>query len=166
MSTYTTLPNLSYFSSLYIWNPKQQRMRMYRIERELVVGKVGGRNTHVAVDNGQEDCVYVPSTSSCNVHHCDSNPPEYYALSRANQGLNPRLKKQLGSAGVTVADSLDLKMGDCSDNKYCMELSLTAEKDWRHRSILVRDLLLWDGNYRKESTSGLVLQHIVLVNLW
>lgn len=51
---------------------------------------------------------------------------------------------------MTVEDSLDLKMGDCSDNKYCMKLSLTVEKDWRYRSILVRDLLLRDGNYRKE----------------
>lgn len=90
-------------------------MRMYRTEKELVVGKVGGRNIHIAVDNGQENRVYVPSTSSCNVHCCDSNPTEYYALSRANQGLNPHLKKQLGSAGVTVEDSLDLKMGDCCE---------------------------------------------------
>lgn len=87
-------------------------MRTYKTEKELVVGKVGGgETTHVAVENGQEDRVYVPSTASCNVHRCDSNPPEYYALSRANQGLNPRLKKQLGSAGEAVEDSLDLKMG-------------------------------------------------------
>lgn len=124
-------------------------MKMYRTEKELVVGKVGGcRTTHVTVNNGREDHVYVPSTSSCNVHCCDSNPPEYYALSRANQGLNPRLKKQLGSAGKAVEDSLDWKMGvggggcwgDFSANKYYMELSLTVEKDWRYRSTLVRDL--------------------------
>lgn len=35
----------------------------------------GGDNTHdTAAYNGQEDHIYVPSTSTFNVHRCGSNP--------------------------------------------------------------------------------------------
>lgn len=34
----------------------------------------GGSNTYVTVNNRNEDRVYVPSASTCNVHRCGSNP--------------------------------------------------------------------------------------------
>lgn len=110
-------PNLSHFLSTRMRKPEQQRMRVYRTKKVLVVAKVGDSNTHVIANNGREYCVYVPSASTCNVHRCGSNPSEYYTLSTANPGLNLRLKKQLGSAGVTVEDSLDLRTGNSSENQ-------------------------------------------------
>lgn len=59
------------------------------------LGRQGGSNTYVTVNNGQEDRIYVPSTSACNVHRCGSNPSQYYAISRVNRGLNPHFKKSL-----------------------------------------------------------------------
>lgn len=85
-----------------------------------------GNNAHdTAAYNGQEDRVYVPSTSTFYVQ-----PAEYYALGRANWGLNLSLKKWLGSAGVTGKDSQDLKKGKCRENKYFMEHSLTTQLKW------------------------------------
>lgn len=106
-------PVLSCFLSTYIRKPKQQRMRECRTERGLVVRESGGSNTYFTVNNDNGDRIYVPSPSTCNVHRCDSNPSQYYALSRANRGL----KKVLGSAGVTGEDSLDSRTGVCSENE-------------------------------------------------
>lgn len=124
-------PNLSYFLSTYIYiHPKQQRMRVWT-EGELVVGEAGGSYTYVTVSNGNEDRVYVPSALTCNVHRCGSNPSEYYALSRANRGLNPRLKKQPGSAGVRIVWIQE--WGFAVRMKYRMERSITQSTEDRDR---------------------------------
>lgn len=61
-------------------------MRMYRTKKVLVVAKVGDSNTHVIADNGREDCVYVPSASTCNVHRVALTPLNIMHSAQPTQG--------------------------------------------------------------------------------